>query len=262
VGSPGLEPVDNPLMTQLRLEGFLYALPARSLLFAEGEAPRGVHMLCKGHVKLTINSTEGKTFILKISEPGDILGLHNCVSGDPYEMTATTIQPCQVSFIKREDFLRFLHQHSDACLQTALQLSKTCHMAYDTIRSLGLSHSVSEKLARLLLELSADADARDGVRIELGLTHEEIAQMIGTSRETVTRLLADFRKKQIASLKGSTLFIQNRAGLEKLVGILRPCTSESRGSAMFALKRPPASVDAPSPLRNHVLQSQSAHRHN
>lgn len=261
MASPGLEPVDDPLMSQLRSEGFLCALPARSLLFAEGEAPRGVHTLCNGHVKLTINSTEGKTLILKISEPGEILGLHNCVSGDPYEMTATTIQPCQVSFVKREDFLRLLHQRSDACLQTALQLSKTCHTAYDTIRSLGLSHSVSEKLARLLLELSADSDARDGVRIELGLTHEEIAQMIGTSRETVTRLLADFRKKQIASLKGSTLFIQNRASLEKLIGVVQPCPSSSPSTAVFALKRPPASVDAPSSLRNHVLQAHSAQRH-
>ena len=87
------------------------------------------------------------------------------------------------------------------------------------IRAIGLSHSASEKLARMLLELASEGEAtKEGIRVKLALTHEEIAQVIGTSRETVTRLLGSFRKKQMASLRGSTLLIRNKAGLEKLVG--------------------------------------------
>ena len=86
------------------------------------------------------------------------------------------------------------------------------------IRSLGLSHSVSEKLARLLLEWSSDGDVtKEGIRIKVALTHEEIAQLIGTSRETVTRVLAEFREKQLAQLRGSTLMILNKPALERMI---------------------------------------------
>jgi len=78
---------------------------------------------------------------------------------------------------------------------------------------------VTEKMARLLLEWSEQGEnTKDGVRIKIALTHEEIAQLVGTSRETVTRVLSDFRKQQIAQLRGSTLLIRNKPALEKLVG--------------------------------------------
>jgi len=87
------------------------------------------------------------------------------------------------------------------------------------IRSLGLPHSVSENMARLLLEWATDGEeTKDGIRIKISLTHEEIAQLIGTSRETVTRVLSEFREKKIAQLRGSTRMILSKPGLEKLVG--------------------------------------------
>ena len=232
----GMELVESCLFCKLRTESFFCSLPAKTLdafekikfpsslprnsvLFVEGQTPRGIYVLCKGRVKLSVNSSDGKTMILKIAEPGEVLGLHACVTGIPYELTAETVQPCQVVFIKRDDFQKFLSDHGDACLMAAQHLSSTCHTAYDTIRTIGLSHSASEKLARMLLELAAEGETtKDGIRVKLALTHEEIAQVIGTSRETVTRLLANFRKKQMAILKGSTLMIKNKAGLERLVG--------------------------------------------
>ena len=237
VGNPySLGLVENCLICKLRSEGFFCQLPAPTLqafekikyptsypqgalLFVEGQGPRGLFILCQGRVKLSVRSRDGKSLILKIAEPGEILGLHACVSGLPYDLTAQTIQPCQVNFARREDFLRFLREHGDACLQAAQHLSETCHNAYDLIRSLGLSHSAGEKLARFFLELAHDAEkGRQGLRIKLALTHEEIAQIIGTSRETATRLLLEFRRKKLASLQGSTLHIYDPAALEKLVG--------------------------------------------
>lgn len=237
MGSPyGLELVDNCLICKLRSDSFFCGLPKSSLeafekikftaaypagavLFVEGQSPRGIYMLCKGRVKLSTTSSDGKTLILKITHPGEVLGLHATVSGTPYEITAETGQPCQLNFIKREDFLKFLQTHGDACLKAAQHLSRDCQSAYQQIRSLGLSHSAPERLARLLLEWSATGDHDpEGLRIKVALTHEEIAQIIGTSRETVTRTLADFRKRQIAVLKGSTLTIRNKAFLERLVG--------------------------------------------
>jgi CRP/FNR family transcriptional regulator, cyclic AMP receptor protein len=104
-------------------------------------------------------------------------------------------------------------------MKAAQHLSHNCQSAYEMIRSLGLSHSVSEKLARLLLEWATDGDlTKDGIRIKVALTHEEIAQLIGTSRETVTRVLGEFRDKNVAQLQGSTLLIRDKGALERLVG--------------------------------------------
>src|SRR5882757_9682582 len=163
--------------------------PSGAVLFVEGQTPRGVYVICSGRAKLTTTSREGKTLILRIAQAGEILGLHGTVSGRPYELTAETLQPCQLDFVKREEFLKFLQTHPDACLHAAQHLSQDCQSAYEMIRSLGLSHSVSEKLARLLLEWATDGEnTKDGIRIKIALTHEEIAQLIGTSRETVTRV--------------------------------------------------------------------------
>ena len=191
-------------------------IPKGAVLFVEGQAPRGIFVLCKGRVKLSICATDGKTLILKIAEPGEVLGLSATVSGKPYELTAETIDPCQVNFVKREDFLRFLKDNSDACFKVAEQLSEKYNNACHEVRSLGLSHSASEKLAKLLLEWSSKNGeaAKQEPRLKLALTHEEIAQMIGTSRETVTRLFADLKKRQIVQAKGSTPDHSQQDGFE------------------------------------------------
>ena len=194
------------------------AYPKGAVLFVEGQAPRGIFVLCKGRVKLSICSTEGKTLILKIAEPGEVLGLSATVSGKTYELTAETIDPCQVNFVKREDFLRFLKDHADACFRVAEQLSDKYNTACREIRSLGLSHSAAEKVAKLLLEWSSRSgeNNKQEPRVRLSLTHEEIAQMIGTSRETVTRLFAELKKRQIVVARGATLVIRNKAALRAL----------------------------------------------
>jgi CRP/FNR family transcriptional regulator, cyclic AMP receptor protein len=210
-----------PAPTLQALEAIKYttAYPKGAVLFVEGQTPRGVFILCRGRVKLSICSSDGKTLILKIAEPGEVLGLSASVSAKPYELTAETLDPCQVNFVKREDFLRFLREHNEVCLRVAEQLSEKYNTACHEIRALGLSHSAAEKLAKLLLEWSAkNGGSHQPDRMKLTLTHEEIAQMIGTSRETVTRLFADFKKRQLIQLKGSTLVIRNRPALENLVG--------------------------------------------
>jgi CRP/FNR family transcriptional regulator len=194
------------------------AYPQGAVLFVEGQLPRGIFVLCKGSVKLSINSPSGRTVIVKLAEPGEVLGLSATISGKPYEVTAETIDPCQVNFVKREDFLRFLKDDVEACFRVAEQLSEKYHNACKEAGALGLSHSAAEKLAKLLLEwsLKNGEAAKAEPRLKLRLTHEEIAQMIGTSRETVTRLFAELKKRQILQAKGSTLVIRNTAALREI----------------------------------------------
>jgi len=147
-----------------------------------------------------------------------VLGLPATVTGKPYELTAEVIEPAQANFIARQDFLTFLREHGEAALRVAQQLGETYHSAIAEMRTIGLSHSVGEKLARFLLDLSAGHDKGKGeLRITLTLTHEEIAQVIGASRETVTRLFGEFKKKQFLQVKGSTLIIKDKTGLESVL---------------------------------------------
>lgn len=192
--------------------------PKGATLFVEGQSPRGVFVLCSGKVKLSTSSSDGKTLILRISEIGEVLGLPAVVSGTPYQASAEVLEPTQANFISRNDFLAFLRDHGEAALRVAQQLAENYHHALSEMRTIGLSHSAGEKLARFLLEWVAEHHHGAGeVKVKLTLTHEEIAQMIGASRETVTRLFADFKKKQLLEVKGSTLLIRDRAGLEKVL---------------------------------------------
>jgi len=194
------------------------AYPKGATLFVEGQTPRGVFVLCSGRVKLSTTSADGKSLIVRIAEPGEVLGLPATVTGQPYELTAEVIEPAQANFITRQDFLAFLREHGEAALRVAQQLGETYHSAIAEMRTIGLSHSAGEKLARFLLDLSANhGDEKGDIKVTLTLTHEEIAQMIGTSRETVTRLFTDFKKKQLLQVKGSILVIKNKAGLENVV---------------------------------------------
>jgi len=192
--------------------------PEDAVTFVEGQSPRGVFLLCQGQAKLSTTSREGKMFIQRIAKPGEVLGLNAVVTGKPYEVTVETMLPSHLSFVDGEDFLRFLKRHGDASLRAAQQTSRECQDAYEVVRSIGLSHSISGRVAKFLLEAAAEGRISNGaVHVRLVLTHEDISQLIGTSRETITRTLSEFRKREIVELKGFTLIIHNRPALEQLV---------------------------------------------
>jgi CRP/FNR family transcriptional regulator, cyclic AMP receptor protein len=192
--------------------------PADATLFVEGQHPRGVFLLCSGKVKLSTSSRDGKVLILKMAGPGEMLGLSAVISGTEYELTAETAMPCQVNFVPREPLLDLLQRHGEAGLRSAQALSREFQSAYRDIHDLILARSSAGKLAKLLLSWTPmSANTTKEIRVRSGLTHEEMAQMIGASRETVTRLLSDLRKKQLIRLEGSTLVIRNRTALEALV---------------------------------------------
>lgn len=195
--------------------------PRGSVLFIEGQPSNGVYILCQGRVKLSTCSREGKIIILQIAEPGEVLGLSAAVSDSLYEATAEVLEPCQVNFVRKNDFLRFLQQNADACLSAVKQMSRNYQTAHLQICSLGLSSSVADKLAKLFLgwcNSNGNGNGNGSVRLKITYTHEEIAEMIGTSRETVSRLLKTFREKNLLTLKGSDLIIHDKKKLEVIAG--------------------------------------------
>ncbi len=221
---------------ELRVKGFFCQLPEReielfesmkmtkayakgAMLFVEGQPSKGIFMLCQGRVKLSTCSSDGKVIILEIANAGDVLGLSAVLNGTDHETTAEVLDLCQIDYVMADDFLRFLREHPEASLNAARQLSRNYQTAYQQICSLGLSNSVVDKLAKLFLGWSGNGSGVDGrVKLKNSFTHEEIAEMIGTSRETVTRALRYLREHDLITMKGSDLVILDRLRLKNMVG--------------------------------------------
>ena len=147
--------LSEPAVQRLAAITSASSYPKGATLFVEEQAARGVFILCNGRVKLSTSSVDGRTLIVRIAEPGEVLGLPATVTGKPYELTAEVIEPAQANFISRADFLEFLREHGEVSLRVAQQLGETYHAAVAEMRSIGLSHSAAEKLARFLLEWCA-----------------------------------------------------------------------------------------------------------
>lgn len=189
-------------------------LPGR-FLFLENEPNHGIYILCSGQVKLSISSNAGRTIILGISNPGDVIGLASALSGIPYEASAEVLQLSSISFLRREDVLRLCKSHPDFNDSVVRQLGRQYSVACEQLRVIGLSASAPQKMARLLLNWSRQGrTTEEGIKVNMPLTHEQMAECVGSTRETVTRTLSDFKRRHLISLKGATVLIPNPAALE------------------------------------------------
>jgi len=207
----------QPVLLSLNQISHKSTLPAGAILYVEGQSPRGMFILCSGRVNLSTTSREGKVLILKTAEAGEALGLSAAVSGACYETTAETATPCQLNFVDRGHLLELMQDRSEVSLRAAQSLSRDYHSAYRDIHDLVLTRSSAGKLARLLLSQSQAQDlGASPSRVHSFMTHEEMAQRIGSSRETVTRLLSELRRRRLIHLEGPTLVIRDREALEAL----------------------------------------------
>src|SRR5438067_10223343 len=112
--------------------------PKGAMLFVEGQESRGAFILCRGKAKLYTSSSEGRTIILRIAQPGEVLGLTSTIANKPYEATVELLEPSQVNLFPKADCLKFLAEHGEASMHAAQQLSLNCSGAYEEIRCLGL----------------------------------------------------------------------------------------------------------------------------
>ncbi|MGA2250671.1 Crp/Fnr family transcriptional regulator [Terracidiphilus sp.] len=189
------------------------AYPGGAIIFKEGTSADGIYLVCLGRVKLFATSSDGHRMILKIAGPGDVLGLSATLNALPHEVTAQTLVPCNFKHIGERLFLKFLESHAEAGYLTALTLAKEHREVFLGARRLALSPTASARIAQILIELAVKEAAP---RFPMELTHAELANLAGTSRETVTRLLNQFERDGIIARDDSNLTILERSQLEKL----------------------------------------------
>ena len=191
--------------------------PRGAVVFHEGHQARGIYVLSSGRAKVSISSADGKKLIIRVAAGGDVLGLYAGLTGRPFEATAEMVEGGRVDFISRPDLLALLGQQAFG-MDLVEMFSRQFSDFVDHTRMLALSESALEKLARLILRWGRDFGERtsEGVRVRIVLTQEEIAQIIGASRETVTRLFSVLKRDQIIRVKRDALWIRDSDALASL----------------------------------------------
>lgn len=190
------------------------AYPGDAVLFLEQQPPRGVFQICQGQVKLSLISKQGKTLILKVAGPGDVIGMEAVLADAPYEATAESLRPCQLGFISSRDFRRHLDTYPGSYQRALYFLALQYQAACRQLSAIGLGASVLDRTVRFLLDRSAgERVPGNESRFALPLSHEQIGEHIGASREAVTRTLSLLRKNGLLESHQSTLIIPNRTAL-------------------------------------------------
>ncbi len=175
-------------------------------------------MLCSGKAKLFTTSRVGRTIITQICQHGEVLGLNATISHRRYEVTAEMLEPGKASFIMADALSQFLLDYEEVASRVARELSLNYYTAYEEIRTLGLSKCPASKFAKLLLSWLAQWEDSDPSRpVRLLLTQAEIAEMIGTTRETVSRLFSDFKVKRLIQSNHNSVLILDKPALERMV---------------------------------------------
>jgi CRP/FNR family cyclic AMP-dependent transcriptional regulator len=183
----------------------------------QGDPSHFVRILSTGRAKISTASQEGKVLLLNIASAGTILGLVSAVRQIKYETSAESYGPCVVSTIADDDFMEFLFRHRSASWQVTLMLADDNHELLVNARRVALSGTVAGNIAKLLLDWGATFTAGRGKNhFNMVLTHQEIAEMVGTTRETVTRTLASFRQHGWIRIHGASVEILQ---LEKMKDI-------------------------------------------
>jgi CRP/FNR family transcriptional regulator len=192
------------------------AYPTGMVIFSETQPCSGIYVVLEGEVKLSINSADGRRLSFRIARAGEVLGLSSALSGGEYEMTADTLYPAKIAHISRAVFLQFLTRYPAVYQTVAREMVRTYNTACEQLRMVGLSTSVPERLARLLLGWSDEPGQKSErpSHCRLSLTHEQIGEFIGASRETVTRTLSIFKNQHLVAQHGCTLTIPDRVALE------------------------------------------------
>ena len=208
----------SAVLADLELVTSTISLPAQAALFTQGEDARCLYLICSGYLKLTAGRALDRQMIVRVAGPGSVLGLYAALSHGVHEVSAESLTPAQLRPIERERFLTFLRNHKEAQMRAVQCICQEYRFALQDACRIALAETVAGRLGRLLLELAHQIGEHvdGGFRFPLLLTHEEMASMACTTRETVTRTLGQFRKDGLVTIEDSVITIHQLDRLQNL----------------------------------------------
>lgn len=204
----------------MEFEGMLqrFVYPKDVVLFLKGEEPRGIYCICSGRVKLSAHSPDGKSLVAGYPSAGSVIGIRAALSGKPHDFTARTVEESQLSFMDKGDFLGFLRRNGSVSLRLAESLGEELSRVYGDLRTAALAGS-EERLALLLLRLCDDFGelTPEGIVIKLGLSQDDMAEMAGMSRRTLTRALDKLKKMDLIECRRRITIVRDKTALQNLL---------------------------------------------
>jgi len=210
----------SAVLADLELATSTISLPAQASLFSQGDDARCLYLICSGYLKLTAGRPDDRHMIVRVAGPGSMLGLYAVLSHGVYEVSAESLTQAQLRPVERERFLNFLRSHKEAQLRAVQCICQEYRFALQDACRIALAETVAARLARLLMELAhqiGEQTESGEFRFPLLLTHEEMASMTCTTRETVTRTLGQFRKDGWISIEDANVTIHNTDQMQNLL---------------------------------------------
>ncbi len=207
---------------QLQLLYDLVALRSYSsgdFVFTQGQAGDAVFFVVTGRVKVAVMAPDGREKIIKVMEPGHVFGEVVLFEGGPYPASAQAMDDCQVGVLRNEDLYALLHEEADLAISLLQLLAKRLKMAQRQLQDLALK-DVFTRVAQLIFELAESEGVRlpcGSIQLRLRLTREEMAQLAGTSRETLTRMLGELRQQGLVTVERNQVFIPSMARLREVI---------------------------------------------
>ncbi|GEM_PF-2175097 len=192
--------------------------PKGTYLFEEGQDSRGVYVVLDGRVKLSVSSSNGKGMVLGFFGAGTLLGMAAAILGRKHISTAETITPTTAVFVSRRQFAAEMQSHPLAAWPVAQMIAEHCFFWATKMATVELSESAQQKMARCLLGIM-HPNLHDGDPVALNVSQETIAQIVGLSRETVSRQLSRLRRNGVLDWTRSNFIIRNRRALERMADL-------------------------------------------
>jgi len=207
------------VLADLELATSTISLPAQTQLFTQGEEARCLYLICSGYLKLTVDRNEHRRMVVRVAGPGSMLGLYAVLSHGVYEVSAESLTAAQLRPVERGRFQGFLQSHKEAQMRAVQCVCQEYRFALQDSCRIALAETVAARLGRLLLDLAHQIGEHSNgapARFPLLLTHEEMASMVCTTRETVTRTLGQFRKDGWIAIEDSWATVLHPEQLQAL----------------------------------------------
>lgn len=188
------------------------------VLFMEGEFGEAVHFVMEGKVKIYKTSEDGREHILYIAVPGDIFAEVILFNEVNYPATAEVLEKARIAVIRNEDLEKVLKAHPSMAVAIIKVLNKRLMDAQQQVKSLAL-HNTHGRTAQMLMKLATEHGNKteNGLELELVISRQELANMVGTTRETVTRVLMAFKKYNLIEIERNTIRITQPEKLKEWI---------------------------------------------
>jgi CRP/FNR family cyclic AMP-dependent transcriptional regulator len=204
---PLFSTLDDNGMNYLKDVAIKRSFPKNTILFSRGDESDALYLLYKGTVKAVINDETGKEIVLSTVGPGEYFGEISFLDGEARSATVVTREPVQVLIIYKNDFKKILFSNPDIVFRLLKELLKKLRRSTEQIESLALM-DVYKRIANLLLQLAEPQDAK--WVIEEKLTHQEISNRVGSSREMVSRIMKQLQTGGYISTDRKKIIIRKK----------------------------------------------------